>query len=569
MGLTSSLQIGRTGLQASQSALQVAGNNLANIATEGYHRQKVELAPTPYRNLGQGKFIGTGVQITNIVRQVDEALEARLRGSISDQSASAQTSELLQQIESIQNELTDVDISTRLNEFFNAWNDLAGNPQDLSLRTLVTEQANTLSVFINDVRSEYGRLVKQVDDQTRNVVSTANDILDRIEQLNTSIAAAEGGQGPGAGGLRDQRGILLSDLAGLIDISTVESNTGVIDIFVGSQPIMINGTSRGIELETFAEDGELQTEVRVAADKAPLEVTTGEIGALVEFRQVQIEDAIDALDTLANTLAFEVNKIHSSSQGLNLLASTTGTTLVGDTSLALNDSTLDLEFTPEHGSLQFHVTQLSTGQRNTSVINIDLDGIDPTNDTSLASFAADLNAVANVSASITPDGRLQIDSDSGDFRFSFSEDSSGVLAVLGINTFFKGGDAFDLSVNTDLVGDPRMIAVGQGHLPGDNRAALAIASLQDTGIESLQGLSVSAFWDRHVEDFAVRTAQAQDKTLADTIVRDNLSEQQQAISGVNADEETISLIQHQRAFQASARFISVVDELLNTLINLI
>ena len=120
MSLGGALQIGRTGLLASQAAIEVAGNNLANLATRGYHRQRVTLVPMRAQQLQDGIFIGRGVQIQQIIRQVDEALEGRLRTGIADESRSLAHQEVLSQIEAIHNEFSGIDLSTHLGAFFNA-----------------------------------------------------------------------------------------------------------------------------------------------------------------------------------------------------------------------------------------------------------------------------------------------------------------------------------------------------------------------------------------------------------------------------------------------------------------
>lgn len=569
MGLTSSLHIGRSGLLASQAAIQVAGNNLANIATKGYHRNEIELAAVRSNELQRGIFLGNGVQIASITRQVDEALEARLRNAISDEGGSRVAQDLWSEIEAIENELSEIDISTRMAEFFNSWSQIANNPQDLSLRTLAVKQAETLSDYVSSVRGEFLNLQKRIDDRTANAAGTANDLLDRIAQLNQSIAVQEGGSTSQAGGLRDQRDLYLGQLAQYIDISINEQQSGAVDIFVGSLPIVIGNQNRGIAVTTESVDGALTTTVRLAEDRSPLDIKSGELGGLVNFRGQYLEDAIQTLDTYANAMIYEVNKLHSQSQGLSLLDSALATTEVIDTTVALNDPATQLPFDIQHGSFQLHVTQVSTGQRIAQTINVDLDGIDPSSDTSLDDLAAQINAVANISAVVTTDGRLQITADAADFKFSFSDDNTGAMAALGINTFFKGKDASDIGVNTDLVNDPRKLAVAREHLPGDNRNALAIAALRDTGISALQGLSLTSFWNRHVEDVSIRTAQAIDQLNADSVVKENLQVQQQAFSGVNADEETIDLLSYQRMYQANARFLSVVDEMMQTLLGIV
>ncbi len=569
MGLIGSLQVGRTGLLASQSALQVVGQNLANLATEGYHRQKITLEPERSQEIGPGLFLGRGVKIQSITRVIDEALEARLRGAISDQSASQVQQQLLGRIEAIENEFTGTDLSTYLGEFFNAFSELSNNPQDVSRRTLLTEQAGSLTGFIRDLDNELGKAQLQTISQTDQAVASVNDLLTRIAELDRQVAVQSRGSS-GAPGLRDQRDQLLTELSEFLDISTVEQPSGSIDVFVGSLPLVLNNRSRGVELLKETVNGQTETKVVISADKSPLDITSGELGALIQFKEQDIQDAIDAVDTLASQLIFQVNRIHSRGQGLDLVDSVTSTHAVTDPTVALNDPATDLTILPTHGSFQMHVVQKSTGQVITTTINIDLDGVNPAFDTTLTSLATDIDTAANITASVTTDGRLQIAADTSDFQISFSDDNSDTLAVLGINTFFTGTNAFDIEVNPVLAANPRLIAAAAagaaGANPGNNNNALEIAALRDMGLTELNGLSLSQHWSRHVENFAVRQAQARQQFQADTVVREGLTTQQQSISGVNADEESIDLIQYQRAFQASARLLTVIDEMLETLI---
>ncbi|HEX7011061.1 MAG TPA: flagellar basal body rod C-terminal domain-containing protein, partial [Phycisphaeraceae bacterium] len=394
------------------------------------------------------------------------------------------------------------------------------------------------------------------------------NLLGQIEDLNNRIAVQEHGSG-GASALRDQRDAALSELARYLDISTVESPSGVVDVYVGSLPIVLNGQSRGVELKKATVDGELEAQLVVAADGSPLDISSGQLGAMVQFRQEDLAQAIGDLDTFAAQLIWQVNRIHSQSQGLQSFQSITGATKVADADAALNDEAAGLDLPPAHGSFQIHVTQLSTGQRLTYTINVDLDGINPAGDTTLTSLAADLDAISDITASVSADGRLQISADTNDFRISFSDDTSGVLASLGINTFFTGTSARDIGVNSVVAQDVNLLAAGRGHAVGDNQAALAIAGLRQTGVDELGGMSLPEYWSRHVEDLAAKLSATRQQVDADTVVLENLQAQQQAISGVNIDEEAIDLVRYQQAYQASARFLSVVDELMRTLLAMV
>ncbi len=568
MSLGASLQIGRSGLVAHQVAIQVTGNNLANAATKGYHRQTALLSPVQSQQIQQGIFVGRGVQVQSILRQVDEALEGRIRESISQQSGSLARKDALAQIEALQNELSDIDLSTRLSDFFNSWSQLAANPQDLSLRSLAVQQGVRVTSYLQELRTGLTDLRAQTDNAIDAAAVTADDLLSQIEDLNIKISTSEAGS-KGAAGLRDQRDQLLTQLAEYLDISTVEQANGAVDIFVGSLPIVLNGQSRGLEIRKQTIDGELEIDVVLKADGSVLDSSSGKIGALVEARRQDINQAIEFLDRYANHLIYEVNKVHSQGQGLNGFATVSGSSRVTDTAAALNTAAAGLKFTPGHGSFQIHVTDPATGQRNSSTIRVDLDGINSASDTTLTSLVADLNAVANVTASILPDGRLRLDSGAPNLRLSFSDDTSGVLAALGVNTFFTGSDAQDVAVNDVVRADLSLIAGSTNHSSGGNGNALKLADLRQTPLAALGGLSLVESWNRHVEDYAVRLGQASSSADASTLVRENLEAQQQSVSGVNTDEEAVNLLAFQRAYQASARFLTVVDEMYQTLLTLV
>jgi flagellar hook-associated protein 1 FlgK len=568
MSLSGALQIGRSALLASQAAIEIAGQNLANAATPGYHRQRIELAPSGDRAIQRGLYVGTGVKIADVSRAVDEALESRIRSAVSDQQQSIIRQELLVQIEAIENELSGHDLSTHLDNLFNAFSDLALRPRDFSLRSLVIEQSKATASYIQNIRSDFTLVRDQLDDSIDHAALRANELLSEIERINKQIALVEQGTG-GSNSLRDERTALLGELSELVDISTVEQPSGMIDVFVGSTPLVLNGQSRGFEVRRTTKDGELRIDLVTKADQTVVRPRSGRLGALIGARTDTIDHTIKTLDDFAGALVFQVNRVHSQGQPLTAANSYTGDYRVDDADAALNSADANLAFTPGHGSFQVHLTQAQTGERLTTTINIDLDGVDAGNDTTLNDLVAALDAVDNLTASVTPDGRLRIAGETQDFHVSFSDDSSGVLAALGINTFFKGQNASDIAVTDTVNGNPSMIAAGLGHVDGDNRNALALSDLRDRALDDLNGLSLTQTWRRHVEDIAVRASQMRQDAQADAVVLDSLQAQFQAVSGVNTDEEAINLVMFQRTFQASARFLNVVSEMMGTLMELV
>lgn len=567
MSLNGALQIGASGIAVNRAALEVVGNNLSNSATEGYSRQRAITAAGPGVEVSPGTFIGSGTRLQSIVRIVDEALNARVRSAISDQQAALARQSILSQIESIESDLTDQGLSSRLSAFLNQWSELASNPSDTGVKTLVIAQGQSLAEHLQQMRTELATLRQQVDSSLASGVRVANGLLSQVADLNRRIALEESGQG-GANNLRDERDRVLDQLAEYVNITSREQPNGQVDVFVNSTPIVLSTESRGLKLETVTEDGELVTKLRVEADGTQLFPEGGQLGQLLGTRNADINPAIADVDQFASTLIFELNKLHASGQSSNAFTSLTSASVNLDPAAALNDLVAtDLPFEIVNGSFKIHVTQKTTGADVATQIDVDLDGLGT--DTTLNDLAAAIDAVANISATVNPDGTLSITSVSSDYTFSFSDDSAGALAALGLNTFFTGRDAASIGVNPILVNDPTRLAVGADHVAGSNGAALAIAQLGDKPLESLSGLSLRDTWRKHVEDLAIRTATTNQQVESTTIISESLANQKASISGVNVDEETINLLQYQRAFQGSARFISVVDELMQTLLGLV
>jgi flagellar hook-associated protein 1 FlgK len=149
----------------------------------------------------------------------------------------------------------------------------------------------------------------------------------------------------------------------------------------------------------------------------------------------------------------------------------------------------------------------------------------------------------------------------------FSDDTSGVLAFLGINTYFTGSDGSDIAVRADLQSSRAGLVVGTGQ--GDNSLALAVAGLRESPIESLGGVSMSDRWLQSVETTAVEAASSRTRLASLEAVRQNLQAQESAIGGVSTDEESMNLILYQQQYNGAARFISVVDEMTQILMSLV
>ena len=565
MSLIGTLNLSKTALSVQQAAIQTTGNNIANAGNADYTRQTTGIVANKDKQLTPGVFIGTGLNLESISRQIDESLQGRLRASVSDEQAADTAQQWLGRIESVFNELSDQDLSTQLSTFFNSWSNLANKPQDVGLRQVVIQSGSTVAQWLRDLRTQLGSLQADIDGRMQAQSDEANALAAQVADLNQQIVVTEGGAGGLANGLRDQRDVVLKKLAGLVDVKTVEQPTGVIDVYVGSEPLVSGTTSRGVSLRKETVDGKLATTVTFKANDGAMKLTGGQLGALGQARD-RVDDVLDQFDDLAGNLIFELNKLHASGQGLEGFSTVTATNQVDDSNVALTDPRANLRFPPNHGSFVVHVKNKTSGLVTSTLVQVDLDGAGG-NDTTLESLRASLDAVADITASDVG-GKLRIAADSTDSQISFSQDSSGVLAAMGINSFFTGKDASDIAVNQTIQERPQLLAAAKNGERGDNQTALAIAALESKAVAALNGASLKESYQNSVNTVATAAAAARNDAEATRTVKETLEAQREALSGVSLDEEAINLIRQQRAFQGAARVIAAVDEMMQTLLSI-
>lgn len=565
MGISSSFSIGRSALATYQSALQVIGNNIANAATPGYSRLNANLEPIPGLAAGGGQ-IGNGVRLAGVSRSVSEALLTRLRTANSDQQSAYAERASLTQLEGVLDPLGDQNLGSLISKFFATVGELQNNPQNLASRGAVISAGVALADRIRDQRQQLIDLRAQADNEIEAVAVDANDIATRIAGLNLQITSTEAG-GAQAGALRDQRDLLLARLSEYFSITTREQSNGSVSVYIGNESLIQNNQSRGIKgVREIDANGNTSTVIRFADDNGRVPALSGRVEGLITARDSRTGATLDKLQTLAATLIQEVNKVHSSGQGLVGYPTLTGLSRATDPSLALSAPGNGLGLIPTTGSFFIDVKDAASGTTQRYQINVDVDGIGT--DSSLNSIAADINANSPVTATVTSDGRLTLTAPAGKSIY-FADDTSGFLAAAGINTFFAGTDAADIAVSNAIVANPNLLAASKTGLPGDGSNATVWSKIQTTAVGQLGGSSLNDFYNALVGDVAVTSSAAQAALDATSTIVDSLSAQRESISGVNTDEEAVNLIKYQRGYEGAARFMTVVDSMLQTLLGLI
>ncbi len=343
MSIFAPLTIARQALLAQQRALQVTGQNIANVNTPGYSRQSVVLTSVP----PEGDAVGGGVRAGAVLQAVDPFLEARRLASASTLAAATTSRDLLDRIQGTF-PVQGAGIGNALQEFFAAANALATSPQDIGTRSDLLQKAETLA---SQLRASAASLASSQRDVDRQVVQTtrdANQLLATIASLNANIHAAEVG-GATANDLRDARREALLSLAKSLDVHVVEQPDGTTNVYATSGVALVLG-SDAATLTTVngasgaALDGGALAQVAVQQGGAVIPLPGalgGTLGALLDVRDNTTPAVGADLDTLATTLRDAVNAVQTDPAGRDLAGNVGAAFFAGtgaaDLTVALTD----------------------------------------------------------------------------------------------------------------------------------------------------------------------------------------------------------------------------------------
>lgn len=307
-------------------------------------------------------------------------------------------------------------------------------------------------------------------------------------------------------------------------------------------------------------------------------VTGGSLAGYLNFRDHYAGKYREKLDATANSLIWEVNRIHSQGAGLEKLTEVTGTSQVVNTDTALGSAASGLTFGDklQAGNLSFYVYDKATGNMHESRLDFSGGNFDPAVHT-LEDVRDAIDAIDNINASII-NNRLHIESEDT-HEFAFGNDTSGLLAALGVNTFFQGEDARTFAAN-DFVRN-NIAYINAGHVngageanEGDNTTALEIAALQHkkvsitTSFEGSTNQTIQDYYNSLVGNVGADTSMTKFSAEYNRALSNDLNRRQEEISGVNMDEEMSNLIKFQHSYQAAAKLITTADRMLQVLMGM-
>jgi len=571
-----SLNIAASSLKTQQRAMDVVSHNIANVNTPGYSRQTADLATIASEKIG-GLNLGRGVGIMNVRRIVDPIIAQAQLNNASQLAYWNTTHTGLNSVENVFGSLQSTGLASALDDFFLAWKKLANNPQDHGQKVNVRAKSSVLVNSLNNMKNQLGTVQTNTDANIDQSITKTNQILDNIASLTMRINRQESGNKGAIGqanDLRDQRDQAVRDLSTLIPLQQVNTADGGLMLqTLGGDLLVQDGNARHLARGTSG-TGNFSTIVIEGSNSAiDQSLQGGQIGGMINLRDNKLANYIQQIDSIAANLIFSTNQIHASAASATHQSALTSEQ-TSNPALALDAAGQPAPFAAQitSGSFKLHIYD-STGAAipaGGTAITITA-GV-----TTMNSIATAINAVAGVSAAVDASGRLSITAAAGN-TFSLSGDTSNMLAAYEINSFFHGNNAGSLALSSNIQNSAGAINAGQADAAtsvvqaGDNSAALSILALQNKAL-SIDATASASLHDRTT---SLSTLYGTDTSVSlqqkdyRTVEGDSLKNQRQAISGVNTDEELISMIKFQRAYQASAKIITTTNQMLDSLLGLI
>ena len=563
--LFGTLWTAKSSLSANQLALQTTSNNVANAGTKGYSRQRVDMVESLPETLPFGQ-VGTGVTVDGIRRIRDQFLDQQYLRANQSLSKTQAEHDTWSQIEAILGEpSTDTGLQADMNRFFTSLQDLASYPTDLTTRRTVLEQAQTMAGTFNRLDADLDSLTRNLETQITGTVSEANDTLQQLADLNNQIQAQViAGNSPNA--LLDKRDLLLDKLSELIGINRFirPDGTAVVTLSGGGGVVLdgVWAATLGTQLSATTDTYDLTLNGNV------VNPTEGKIAGLLASRNDPtgyVKYTRAQLDTLAATLISQINQIQAAGAGTAGIQSLTSQATISDPTAPLASAGLPVPITVP-GSFGVFVYDATGAVSASGTVTV-------TATTSLNDLATQLNGLGGLTATVAA-GRLTVSAPAGS-TFRLASDTSQALTALGVNGVFTGTDAGTIGVNAELLARPELLTTGYpdpgtGVVGGaDNRAALDMVAVREAKLLSGGTATLADFYDATVGVVGSRTAATANQAESQDLVARTIDNQRQQVSGVSIDEEMTAMIQFQRAFEASSKIITVVDELLTTVVNLI
>ncbi|MDP2788330.1 MAG: flagellar hook-associated protein FlgK [Pseudomonadota bacterium] len=549
------LGIALTGLNAAQAGIRTSQHNIANVNTAGFRRQEVDYASLTPNFSGSGYF-GTGVGVStvrNLYSQFQDSQVLLNQGQLSRNEAYASQAS---QIDTLAGDANS-GLTGAMDAFFSATQTVATDPTSNAARQVMLSSGRNLAARFNTLSSAFNNIRVDTNHEIAATVTRINTYAGQIAQLSGNIAQGEASNGQPANDLRDQRDQLVAELNKLINVTPVQQGDGAFNLFIGSgQPLVVGSSVTTMSSVADATNTEFDVPALNLAGGAtqPLDasvITGGKLGGLLAAREAVLQPAMQDLDRLALTFSAQFNGQHDNGYdksgvlGTNFF--TASTTLFQQPAAGTGNT----------GTQVINATLTNAALLEASNYELSYDGTNYT----LTRLSDGVSSAAGTLAAVTTIGGV---------AQGFTLAAGAGAPVAGDAWLLRPSHGAAGSL-TALLTDPNKIAASSSSAgsPGDNANALLLAGLQ-TQANTVNGTDTfSSAYAQLVARTATLASEADINVAAYETLTSQAKQAQQAVSGVNLDEEAANLIRFQQAYQASAKAMQVASSLFDDLIGIL
>jgi flagellar hook-associated protein 1 FlgK len=581
VSLDIALRIAISSLMTTQVQMSVASANIANADTTGYTEKTANQTAT----VSAG--VGTGATITGITSNVDKLLLKSLMQATSALGSADTSNTYLNQLQALYGSSSSTSssgtsLANAIATFESAISSLSSTPNSASLQANAVSALDDLASQLRETSSGIQKLRSNADQDIASDVSDVNQQLNAIASLNAQIKQAAASDQP-TGDLEDQRNTALQDISSKMNVSYFISSSGDMQVYTTSGQALVDSSVHPLSY-TAASSVTASTAYRstppsgfsgitVNGVDVTSQITSGDIGSLINLRDTVLPAAQSQLDQLATQLASSLNAVHNTGTALPPPSTLTGTTIVTASTPLNGSGTVRIAVTDQKGNLS-------------SYQDLDLSSYATVGD-----LVSAINGISGLSASINSSGHAVISSTGSGTGVSINEMTSsvgssgaGLSDYLGLNDLVTATGASDFAVRSDILSNPGLLAVASldqsaslttgsqvlssGSTTVVNNLYSALTGSTSFGAVGGLGSTTESFADYAasiVSNVASKAAQASTDYTAKQTTQTTFSSAMSSESGVNLDEETARLSTLQNQYSAASELIQMVNTMFTDL----
>lgn len=561
--------IGVSALQNAQLGLATTSHNIANASTEGYNRQRIIQATNVPVLTGAG-YVGQGAHVSTIERVYSSFISKQINSAQAEVSSLEAYSTELTYLNNVLSD-TDSGLSTALESFFTAVQQVSSDPSSLTTRQTLVSSASALTSRFQGLSTLIEDQYESVNNQIQGVVASINSYSQQIATLNKQIINAESATGQPPNDLYDQRDQLLLELNKLIGATASTNTDGSYNVYFGNgQPLVVGTTVTTLTTKPSAANPQ-KLGVAVANSSGTIElpesvITGGSLSGLMEYRSSVLDEVATRLDEIADALATTFNAQHALGQDLqgnaggDFFTSTLPSGSFTAASITVNPDVLaDVRLVAAAAPVLVSVSSDNTGSATVSAGTVS------------SGYSATPVTLEYVEVGTYPDGDLTgfpasesvtvtVDGSATDYP------AGTVVPYKSGATYTTGGVSFTVSGAPDD-GDQIVIELNTGGV-SDNRNMLLLGSLQTAKTMAGGTATYATVYSQLVSYAGAKGAETETKLAAQTSLLTAAEERREELSGVNLDEEAVNLLKYQQEYQAAAKMLQIASELFDAVLNI-